>query len=621
MALLLLFVVIVGGVFAWNFMRRSSSTSAAILGAEGDILSAIRSGWTALIMVYERLFLPIFTSIAMVQLFSYWLFGAAMVYVEYDKLGKGEIAALVATLLFCTWFLLRALHGRVVQLVDVEYVEVELVEQKIVVVDIVDDAGVIRERMPADLALPTHHQERRERRSTDPASLATVETVRRERTPGDVALVTITKVKRERRQTDPASLATVETVRRPRTAMDPATLVAVAQARRPVLQQMLFSILFTAAIMAIVTYGVGVVTTYTARLEWSGMSVDVTHTGSRLMKVVGFIYILFFLTALSQVARFVGFIAKSGVAASEYTIQKLGQLIAAFIAEGEDGLRKSLAARPEIANEDGFDPAIKEVFLLVIASIVPVVTPTFVFESPWIIGILTILAFIVWGVLIGAKWYNHKYGYSWAVKDAEATRKRNFLFLKIFTVVQVVWFLLDIAFEHFAPVAYWRMQQAFKSVALNATDGVAGGIESAAQDSITAPKGMWDWLYNLFHLPFWPAILTLAVASAIIYGLFKFENVWLKRASLIPGLFAAAAAFSLLMLATGFSSPNRDLFKGSPSKVPPTRSVISRSTPTPPSFSKTMDDEGRTEVAGSASKRNPYLDEHCKKFGCTPSAQ
>ena len=410
--LLLLVVVVVGGVFAWNFMRRTSSTSAVVLGAEGDILTALRSGWTALVIVYERLFLPIFSSIAMVQLFSYSLFTAVMVYVEYAKLGKGEIAALVATLIASTVLLVRALYGRMVQLVEVQYVEVELVEQKIVVVDMVDDGGTMRERTPADAALPTHHQERRERRASDPATLATVDTQRRERTPADVALVTITKVKRERRATDPATLATVERVRRPRTALDPDTLVSVAQARRPEAKQLVFAILFSAAIMAVVTYGVGLVTTYTVAIDYpAGCTVNCTqvqHTGSRFMKVVGFIYILYFLAALTQVARFIGFIAKSGVAASEYTIQKLGQLVAAFIAEGEDGLRKGLAARPEIANEDAFDPAIKETLLLVLASIVPVVTPTFVFESPWIVGILTIFAFIVWGVLLATKWYDHK---------------------------------------------------------------------------------------------------------------------------------------------------------------------------------------------------------------------
>lgn len=622
--LLLLVVAVVGGVFAWNFMRRTSSTSAAVLGPEGDILTALRSGWTALVIVYERLFLPIFNSIAMMQVFSYSLFTVVMVWVEYAKLGS-EIAALVVTLIASVALLVRALYGRMVQLVEVQYVEVELIEQKIVVVDMVDDGGTMRERTPADAALPTHHQERRERRASDPATLATVDTQRRERTPADAALVTITKVKRERRATDPATLATVERVRRPRTALDPDTLVPVAQARRPEAAQLVFAILFSAAIMAVVTYGVGLVTTYTVAIDYpAGCTVNCTqvqHTGSRFMKVVGFIYILYFLAALTQVARFVGFIAKSGVAASEYTIQKLGQLVAAFIAEGEDGLRKGLAARPEIANEDAFDPAINETLLLVLASIVPVVTPTFVFESPWIVGILTILAFIVWGVLLATKWYGHKYGYSWATPEAEATRKRNFWFLKVFTVVQVVWFLLDIALEHFAPVAYWRMQQAVKSLASSATDGLAGGVESAAKGSVNAPSGAWDWLNKLFHMPFWPAIATLLLASGIVYALWKSENTWLRRAMVFPGLFVAAAAFSLLLLATNFTGPTWDWFKGPPStSSTPTQTAAPRPAPKSPTPSAT-DDEGRTEVAGSASKRNQALDEHCRKFGCAPGAR
>jgi|GEM_PF-6608778 len=634
---------LIGLLVAWNYLRKQPEISGAIMGTETDLNAARRAGWNLFIAAYERVFVPIFVGIGGFQLASFIALTGGVIYVESEKLHLSDIAWLVSAALFSTMVLGWALVGRTVALVADSTRRPRTpsdpaTKPTVGTEETVLTGGTMRLRLPTDpVTMPTvamvdmvdDGASRRMRLPTDPATMPTV---------GTAEMVLEGATRRPRQLTDPPNMPGSQTVElveelsilRPRTSSDPATLLTQATVRRVALSQLIPALLATAAVTAIVTFGVGLT------LDWSevitladgskftvnGKDVEVLHRGSRLIKGIGLFYVLYFLVTLAQFARMLGFIAKSGIASFEYTLKQMAVLMAVYFKDSAEGLKKLFTERPNAADEDKIDPAIRSMLKMVIAPVLTVGGFMLAFEDPRIPGLLTVISVINWGVTWSLMYLHSEYGYAKPLVWAERSRLGSMIIHMILAAFAIIWFLFDAILGSKSPVQYWRIQQASAKLADKGVTAAADGLVNVADGNlppVQGPTGVGQWLLDTFLIESgWIAAAVMLVAGFIAILLIGAmleitedgKHPVLKWVLSLAGLAFLFAAF------IGAGSMVWDIAHSSGPSAP--KVVVVKQVPVSPRH--TGGSPSVSTGVGDGSPRNPYLDAQCARLGgCAPA--
>lgn len=286
------------------------------------------------------------------------------------------------------------------------------------------------------------------------------------------------------------------------------------------------------------------------------------------------------------------------IATSESVLQIVMSTIGAYLPPAMVTKLEVFFRRPNIGNEEKYLPEVWNYFWRTLATFLAITVPCFFIPTsfrfmgmmvPSFFAVLIIVSVLLW---IKAEFKGGEAaGYTFPKTWRERGFKTWMWFLVLFGTGLIIVVLL-------AATGYW--------------------------DTVAAWPGQVMDAFNKHS--FFGSKLGLALVAAICfvaaYGLIEFakdsEIAWLKYLALLPAFIGAmTVGVAVWRLSTWDGN-----FDSTPATAPTTApGAPKKVAPKSPSPSATDDDSGRTEVAGSAPKRNPHLDEHCRKFGCAPGTK
>ncbi len=393
---------------------------------------------------------------------------------------------------------------------------------------------------------------------------------------------------------------------------DAVTLVTQREIRRASLRVLLATIVGTAVIMAVACFTVGLF--------------DI----NKPLRLAGILHALAAIAAIEALVRSFGFVVKSAVAGTEFSIKTVLDIVGSFMGAGAKAVLKKFE-RPNIANEDEIDPAIRSTFMGIKVALLTLCAPMLGFDHPVWMLILVVLVVISMTSVMLLDFVYGKFKYEWAKSWAERMRKSGVVFqIGVLTLAGVA-FVIDVVMQAFAPEAYtritnagWFAEQKMLGETATQIEKVAGITQPGVEQVVETDSGnsVFASVANFFSLTGWQAGWVLLLAVVVFCLVFPWEKeAKLEKLRKFIGVAFAAmalvAVMNLMWMAKNSSAPDMSFnwpswSWGKSRSAQPAAPPASRAATTRPYT--TDDDDGREEMAKG--KSNPALEEYCRRHDC-----